>query len=74
MSNPEDLKTSEEWQSKYPHVKILDPDGWDRKNYQYSWYEELITREEFEKRMMMSTCMGINPEQFDPTKNIETNG
>ena len=61
-----ELKTSEEWQKKFPHVNILDPDGWDRLNYHYSWFEELITYDEFEKRMMMSTCMGLNPEEFDP--------
>lgn len=25
-------KTSEEWQSIFPYPKVLDPDGWDRKN------------------------------------------
>jgi hypothetical protein len=61
-----ELKTSEEW---YPIVQkqweefenkqfiIYDPDGWDRKNYQYSWHEELITEEEFSNRVFQSTCM-----------------
>ena len=35
-------KTSAQWQSLYPYPKVLDPDGWDRKNYDYSWNEELI--------------------------------
>lgn len=48
-------KTSEEWQ-KLCKVTILDPDGWDRKNYQYSWHEELITQQEFEQRIITSTC------------------
>jgi hypothetical protein len=48
------LKTSEEWQKECT-VIILDPDGWDRKNYQYSWHEEQITKIEFEKRMVSST-------------------
>lgn len=30
--------------------KVLDPDGWDRKNYDYSWNEELITLEEYKNR------------------------
>lgn len=53
-------KTSEEWQ-KECNVIILDPDGWDRKNYDYSWKEELITKSEFEKRMCISTCQWTNP-------------
>lgn len=43
-------KTSEEWQ-RLCKIEILDPDGWDRQNFQFSWYEEAITREEFEKRL-----------------------
>lgn len=54
------LRTSEDWQklvqAVYPDFVIMDPDGWDRKNYQYSWHEELITQEEFEKRTGQSTC------------------
>jgi hypothetical protein len=53
-------KTSEEWQ-KECNVIILDPDGWDRKNYDYSWKEELITKSEFEKRMCISTCKWTKP-------------
>lgn len=44
---------NEQWQ-EICHVTILDPDGWDRKSYDQSWYE-LITRSEFEKRMITST-------------------
>lgn len=47
------MKTSEEWSKLYTH-KILDPDGWDRKNFYYSWYKERISREEFEQRAMKS--------------------
>jgi hypothetical protein len=53
-----ELKSSQEWlkeiQEKFPEVMVLDPDGWDRKNYQESWNEH-ITRAEFEKRFAMST-------------------
>ena len=49
------LKTSEEWQNEFKEITILDPDGWDRKNFQYSWYEEKITKREFNKRMCSST-------------------
>ena len=48
------MKTSEEWQ-ELCRIEILDPDGWDRQNYQFSWHEELITREEFERRLVSST-------------------
>lgn len=50
-------KTSEEWQSIFPYPKVLDLDGWDRKNYDYSWKEEKITLEEYENRLSNSTCM-----------------
>lgn len=35
-------------------IQILDPDGWDRKDTE-SWYTP-ITRDEFIRRAMMSTC------------------
>ena len=58
LSNDEPIKkTSEEWQSIFPYPKVLDPDGWDRKNYDYSWKEEKITLEEYENRLSNSTCM-----------------
>ena len=40
-------KTPQQWQSLYPYLKVLDPDRWDRENYDYSWYIELITLEEY---------------------------
>ena len=46
--------------SDYP-MQILDPDGWDRNNFQYSWYEELITFEEFDRRASASTCITKKP-------------
>ena len=36
-------------------VEILDPDGWDRKNFNYSWYKECITEQEYEQRVAVST-------------------
>lgn len=59
MENLE-LKTSAEWYLDYP-LQILDPDGWDRDNFQHSWYEELITFEEFDRRAMRSTCITKKP-------------
>lgn len=63
-----ELKTSNEWQILYPEIRVLDPDGWDRKNWDFSWYEELISLEEYEKRRMWSTCMGIVVEKQTFTK------
>ncbi len=58
LSNDEPIKkTSEEWQSIFPYPKVLDHDGWDRKNFDYSWKEEKITLEEYENRLSNSTCM-----------------
>jgi len=52
-----DKRTSVEWQELYPYPKVMDADGWDRKNFQYSWYEEEITYEEYRDRTMASTCI-----------------
>ena len=56
--NPSELKTSEEWFRVFP-FNILDPDGWDRGNWEYSWVKEKITWEEFNKRANQSTITGI---------------
>jgi CRISPR/Cas system-associated protein Csx1 len=53
-------KTSKEWYEElYPNreVIIMDPDGWDRSNWEFSWGEELIDKNEFAIRVMSSTCM-----------------
>jgi hypothetical protein len=50
----ETTKTSAEWSKLYGY-EIIDPDGWDKENYRYSWYKERITREEFELRAHKST-------------------
>ena len=47
-------KVSSEW-IKEKHCEIVDPDGWDRTNYDYSFNKEKITHEEFERRLMLST-------------------
>lgn len=50
--------TAEEWLNipDYHGVKVLDPDGWDRSDFERSWAEQ-ITREEFEARLTESTCL-----------------
>jgi len=53
------LKTSQEWQEE-SDVIVYDPDGWDKKNYDYSWFEEKISLVEFEKRFIKSICKRKN--------------
>ena len=50
-------KTSQQWQEDNIETIVLDPDGWDRINYQYSWFEEKITLEEYNSRVFNSTCV-----------------
>jgi len=52
-------KTSEKWAKILlkSGEMILDPDGWDRQNFQHSFFEELISEEEFNRRMMFSTVV-----------------
>lgn len=58
LDRKNDKKTSEKWQEiDNSGVIILDPDGWNRQNYQFSFYEELITHDEYERRKMFSTCL-----------------
>lgn len=52
-----DLRTSEEWSQIHTDMIVYDPDGWDRKNLQFSWYEERITEEEFLQRRMRSSLL-----------------
>lgn len=51
-------RTPDEWLRRpaYAGLVILDPDGWDRKNFEASW-AEAITEQEFTRRMLMSTCV-----------------
>lgn len=49
------LRTPSEWE-RILDIKIMDPDGWDRKNFSESWSKE-ITRDEFKLRAMSSSTM-----------------
>lgn len=49
------LGNSKDWQDFFEGLIIIDPSGWDRKNYEYSFNNELIGFEEFTKRLMNST-------------------
>lgn len=57
-----DLRTPDEWLAspEFSGVTILDPDGWDRKNFEESWSEP-INRDEMERRMCVSTVQ-ISPD------------
>lgn len=56
-----DCATSEEYQAEEKQhgtdFIIGDPDGWDRMNFNYSWYEERIPWEEYLRRKTRSTLM-----------------
>ena len=54
MSKRGTIRTSEEWNQIF-NIRIMDPDGWDRKNYDYSFKEEKISYEEFRMRVNRST-------------------
>ena len=57
MQNERRKMTSREWQEIYPDVRIVNPDGWDRSNFEYSWNEELISLEEYENRVRESSIV-----------------
>ena len=49
--------SSEKWQYYSPY-KVLDPDGWPRRgDFNFSWFEEEITYDEYKKRMFTSTLI-----------------
>lgn len=54
--NPETLLTSHEWrQFDLEEFTIVDPDGWDRENLDYSYYKEKISFDEYVTRLNQST-------------------
>jgi len=57
-------KTSSEWAAERTGTRlvILDPDGWDRSDWQYSFFKEPITEREFLTRLSESTIR-IEPEE-----------
>jgi chromosome segregation ATPase len=61
------LKKSQYWLEEKiketPGFVLLDPDGWNRLDFNFSWEEE-ITKEEFENRLLHSTSIidkNMNP-------------
>lgn len=49
--------TSSRWLAtdEFKGYIISDPDGWDRENWEYSFYKEKITKADFEQRLAAST-------------------
>jgi len=62
--------TATQWLStpKYIHIIVCDPDGWRKPGM--SWEDE-ITEEEFNKRVMESTCIVRNPKEPDVSPVLE---
>lgn len=53
-----ELKTSLEWIKEINDgVEIIDPAGWNKEHFVYSFLEEKITKEEFLERRQKSTCI-----------------
>lgn len=50
-------RTSAQWSERL-ELEILDPDGWDRQNFEASWTEE-ISKAEFWKRAARSTTRDL---------------
>jgi hypothetical protein len=56
--NEGSVRTSYDWlRLLYPKTVILDFDGFDRQDLQYSFYQELVSKEEFENRLAESTIL-----------------
>lgn len=56
----EETKSSNDWwhdNPLFPTLRIQDPAGWDMDNLHYSFYEEKVTEEEFDRRLMLSTTV-----------------
>ena len=62
-------KSSEEWFKELykGRIEIMDPDGWDRHNFDYSWYDEKIDIIEFDRRLMISTLRILDESLFNLT-------
>lgn len=54
MANDPTKRLPSEWE-EISGITVLDPDGWDRKNYDVSWNTP-IDEEEWYHRMSRSTC------------------
>jgi hypothetical protein len=74
-----EMKTSQEWFEDIPEdygFIILKPNGWDKRDYQFSFHEELITKSHFLMRIQYSVCIhrcGLNLSETEWAQS-ETNG
>jgi hypothetical protein len=67
------LKTSTEWfdlANIKPETVIIDADGWDRANFDFSFEEEKISKDEFSYRLAKST---INITECEKLENYLNN-
>jgi hypothetical protein len=73
------MLTPEEWCLR-TGIRVVDPDGWNRKDYQNSWNTKII-RDDFLVRAASSTCMAWPSPLYDekwkheihePIKDVET--
>lgn len=56
----EEKRSSEHWYKKVTDFTIQTPKGWDMENFDKSW-NELITKEEFDKRVSESVVVARPP-------------
>jgi len=56
----EKKRSSDYWYNLVTEYTIYKPSGWDSENFERSW-AELITKEEFDKRVSESTCIARPP-------------
>lgn len=49
-------RTSDRWHEIFPKITAITPSGWDTSNFQFSWFEEYITLNEYIDRMLVSMC------------------
>lgn len=49
-------QTSSKWlnSEEFAHIEILEAKGWDKENWQYSFFKQKITKQEFELRLIKS--------------------
>ena len=66
-------KTPEEWlkDPRLAGVTVLDPDGWDRANFEESWAEE-ITLMEMQTRVAQSTVQILPSSPMHPRNILAT--
>ncbi|MFX0184083.1 MAG: hypothetical protein ACFE95_13455 [Candidatus Hodarchaeota archaeon] len=67
--NSKRKRTSIEWCDYFEiHPKdIIDPDGWDRANFHYDFFQKEITYQQFDDKIGTSTCQGIAWERYRVT-------